>query len=217
MCWVVGVNCLTPFSFRFCNRPSPRLSDSWTHADRVDGFQRGLTQLQLGILHNIPHDVDDHLPSRSMTANDCTALSFVDSSNFSGRLCHNATHGRTILRMADDSEYSVLMRVSGPHPQTKLFERAESQDWIADFQLCAPGLYGASILLISSSAVDPYVVRKAGPSVGPSRAACPQFHAARHATAQSTHLATISRISEARVVSILRRPLALARARPPRL
>ena len=112
----------------------------------------------------------------SMTANDCTALSFVDSSNFSGRLCHNATHGRTILRMADDSEYSVLMRVSGPHPQTKLFERAESQEWIADFQLCAPGLYGASILLISSSAVDPYVVRKAGPSVGPSRAACPQFH-----------------------------------------
>ena len=107
----------------------------------------------------------------------CTRL---NSSNATASLCHNATHGTLTLNFTDDWYRAMLLRVAGPHPQTKLFDRCSSRDphsWEAQFRLCEPGEYTAHVLLLLRSPTEPTPGESLQTHISRHMpAACPIFH-----------------------------------------
>ena len=65
-------------------------------------------------------------------------------------LCHNATFGEVKVTFDDGRERSLMVRIGGPHPQTKLLSRVEGQrlSWTGAFRLCEAGLYSLHAVLL---------------------------------------------------------------------
>ena len=86
------------------------------------------------------------------------------------RLCTNASHGRVELRFSDARDRSILLRVSGPHVQTALFERDSPSTavWSAGFHVCKAGDYAMHVLRVMDEpwAGEPH--RRPGLQVMPS-------------------------------------------------
>ena len=66
---------------------------------------------------------------------------------------HPGAHaGAVVVNATDTTEWSVLLRIGGPHPQTNFFRRGhESRTWwTATFRVCEPGIYTTSVMAIMS-------------------------------------------------------------------
>lgn len=60
------------------------------------------------------------------------------------QLCHGVRGGVVVVDSRTEAEWSILLRVGGPHPQTRLFRRASNLShslWMASFHVCERGQY----------------------------------------------------------------------------